>query len=149
MKIRHILLTTDLSDEALLPAAPMAELARESGARITLVHVVQDLRALPRGAPLAPAVSSPDLPRREEEARAKLEAQRASFPADLEVKAELLSAENVAKTVVEHAGSLGVDLIALSTHGRSGLGHLALGSVAEAILRRSPVPVLCFPRPRD
>ncbi len=37
------------------------------------------------------------------------------------------------------------DLIALATHGRTGLARLALGSVAEDVLRRSTVPVLCFP----
>jgi nucleotide-binding universal stress UspA family protein len=37
------------------------------------------------------------------------------------------------------------DLVAMSTHGRTGLTHLLLGSVAEQVLRASPVPVLLFP----
>jgi nucleotide-binding universal stress UspA family protein len=42
-----------------------------------------------------------------------------------------------------------VDLIAMATHGRSGLGRLLLGSVAETVLKQSHVPVLMFnPPPR-
>ena len=44
--------------------------------------------------------------------------------------------------IVEAARDAGVDLIAMSTHGRSGLGRLLFGSVAEQVLRRADVPVL-------
>ena len=40
-----------------------------------------------------------------------------------------------------------VDLIVMTTHGRGGLGRLAFGSVAEAVLRRTRTPVLIIPRP--
>ena len=40
---------------------------------------------------------------------------------------------------------LGADLIVMGTHGRTGLAHLLLGSVAEATLRRAPCPVLTVP----
>jgi nucleotide-binding universal stress UspA family protein len=39
------------------------------------------------------------------------------------------------------------DLVILSTHGRTGLAHLLLGSIAEKLLRMSPVPVLTVPAP--
>ncbi|MBI4234165.1 MAG: universal stress protein [Chloroflexi bacterium] len=51
---------------------------------------------------------------------------------------------NPAEIIVERAKTLGVDLIAMSTHGRSGLSRLLFGSVAEAVLRRSPVAVLAL-----
>ncbi len=44
-------------------------------------------------------------------------------------------------TIVERAKELDVDLIVMSTHGRTGLGHFLLGSVAEKIIRTSPIPV--------
>ena len=47
-----------------------------------------------------------------------------------------------AATIVEAAHAKKVDLIVMSTHGRSGLGRLILGSVAEAVLRGTTVPVL-------
>ena len=46
-----------------------------------------------------------------------------------------------AEQIVEAARESGADLIAMTTHGRSGLGRLFFGSVAEAVLHRSPVPM--------
>jgi nucleotide-binding universal stress UspA family protein len=47
-----------------------------------------------------------------------------------------------AEEILDHAGVGGVDLIAMSTHGRSGMRRWMLGSVAEKVLRAAPVPVL-------
>jgi nucleotide-binding universal stress UspA family protein len=44
--------------------------------------------------------------------------------------------------IVEMARSLPADLIVISTHGRTGLKHVVLGSVAEHVVRRAPCPVL-------
>jgi nucleotide-binding universal stress UspA family protein len=53
-----------------------------------------------------------------------------------------------AATIVEAARAKKVDLIVMSTHGRSGLGRLIVGSVAEAVLRGTTVPV-CIVRAHD
>ncbi len=50
--------------------------------------------------------------------------------------------EHPAGAIVEAAGALAVDFIAMGTHGRSGIRHVLMGSVAEQVLRESPVPVL-------
>jgi nucleotide-binding universal stress UspA family protein len=47
-----------------------------------------------------------------------------------------------AEEILAAAKAAGADLIAMATHGRSGLGRALFGSVAEAVLRASPVPVL-------
>ena len=47
--------------------------------------------------------------------------------------------------IVEKAGELGVDLVVMGTHGRSGLSRAILGSVAERVVRLSDVPVLTVP----
>ena len=47
-----------------------------------------------------------------------------------------------AKQIVEHAGKIGADLIVMGTHGRTGLSHLLLGSVAERVVRTAGCPVL-------
>jgi nucleotide-binding universal stress UspA family protein len=44
--------------------------------------------------------------------------------------------------VVRYARSQGIDLIVLATHGRSGLAHVIIGSVAESVVRTAPCPVL-------
>lgn len=146
MKIRHVLLTTDLSEEALRAFEPVLELAKTLGARITALHVVQDVQVAPHGAPLAPMASMPDLPRQIKEFREVLEKQCATLRG-VEVKAEVTSHQSPAKGIVEYAEEHDVDLVALSTHGRTGFRRLALGSVAEEVLRRSHVPVLSFHRP--
>ena len=47
-----------------------------------------------------------------------------------------------AQEIVAAAREAGADLIAMSTHGRGGLGRLIFGSVAEAVLREAEIPVL-------
>lgn len=50
--------------------------------------------------------------------------------------------EHPARAIVEAAEALGVDFIAMGTHGRSGIRHVLMGSIAEQVLRESRVPVL-------
>jgi universal stress protein A len=47
-----------------------------------------------------------------------------------------------ARAIAERAINSGADLIVMGTHGRSGVAHLVLGSVAERVLRIAPCPVL-------
>lgn len=149
MNIRHVLLTTDLSPEAARAYEPVRELAKAVGARVTLLCIVPDLQARPHGAAFAPAVSSPDLSNELESSRTELESQRESFGEDLEVSIDVVGAPDVALGICAYAAHHGVDLIALSTHGHKGWRHLALGSVAEKVLRHSEVPVLSFHRPKE
>ena len=149
MNVRHILLTTDFSDEARRAYGPVASLATDQRARLTLLHVVQLLATVPYEAmvygavPVTPAI--PDV----DGVRKALEKERAQLPRELEVETEVVTADNVSRGVVQVARERGVDLIALSTHGRSGLRRVLLGSVAEEILRRAHVPVLFFPPPES
>lgn len=54
----------------------------------------------------------------------------------------VVSSGNAADEIIKAAEENKVDLIAMSTHGRSGLRRLAFGSITDKVLRRSPVPVL-------
>ena len=47
-----------------------------------------------------------------------------------------------AEEILEHANQKGIDLVAMCTHGRTGVGRWTLGSVSERVLRHSPKPVL-------
>jgi nucleotide-binding universal stress UspA family protein len=78
--------------------------------------------------------------------------------ADLEAKAQLLRDKgilvevkvlfgNVLDQLVDYTNNNGVDLIIIATHGRSGVSRLFLGSVADRLLRHSPVPVLMVRTP--
>ena len=144
--IDHILLTTDLSGEALRPFEPVLELAEFLKSRVTVLHVLPVLQAIPYGAPLAPPVSPPDLPQSLAKARSSVEEQCSSLEYGVDPSIEVLSHEDPARGIVEYASENEVDLIALSSHGRTGFRRATLGSVAERVLRHSAVPVLSFHR---
>lgn len=146
MKIQHVVIPTDLSTEAHRPCAPMEAFAKELGARITLLHVVQDLHFVPHGAPFAPAISVPEVADDVAAARTRLEATAKEMDSGMDVKIDVITAEKTAQGIAAYAKQHDADIIALSTHGRTGFRHLALGSVAEAVIRHSTVPVLVFPR---
>lgn len=147
--MKHILIASDLSAEALRPFETVVRLAEQWQAKITLLHVVQDLVIAPHGAPLAPPITSPDLPAEMERARAALEEQRKTISDGIEAESVVISSDRIPAAINKYAEEHEVDLIAISTHGRTGWRHLALGSVAEAVLRHSDVPVISFPRQKD
>ena len=64
------------------------------------------------------------------------------------VDTEVTVSEYPARAITDYAESNGYDLIAIATHGRGGLKRLALGSVADKVIRTSKVPVLTF-RPEE
>lgn len=147
--MKHILVASDLSPESLRPCKTMVSLASQWGARVTLLHIVQDLKVAPHGAPLAPAMSSPDLEKDLKHAKLALEDQRAALDGDVAIEIDVIAAEKIPQAIDHYADEHGIDLIAISTHGRTGWRHLALGSVAEAVIRHARVPVITFPRPKE
>jgi nucleotide-binding universal stress UspA family protein len=132
----RILIPLDGSATAERVLSQVARLLRRQDAEILLV----------RSAYVAPSLARIDT--------AKLEAaERADAEAYLKAVAEQLRAEGLragakvlhgsaASAVLEAARGEKASLIALSTHGRSGIGRWMLGSVAEKIVRASEVPVL-------
>lgn len=144
--MKHILIASDLSPESLLPFGPMAKLARSIQAKVTVLHVVQDLLVAPHGAPLSPMIGSMDIGAEIESAKAQLENSCKDLHGVTDLNVEVISGVQIAQAVNHYAEANKVDLIAIATHGRTGWRHLVLGSVAEAVLRNSKVPVITFPR---
>jgi nucleotide-binding universal stress UspA family protein len=146
MSPRHILVTTDFSEESLRALAPAADLAREIGGRVTILFVMPQLVAAPYGAPYVPPVPVVDLAERLAETGRHLEQLKARVGAGVEVRTEVVSTEQrVADAICAYARTHGVDLIAMSTHGRSGMRRLFVGSVVENVIRTSSLPVIVFP----
>ena len=71
-----------------------------------------------------------------------LEGQRRKVPADVPARVVVAWADTPAEGIVELAQTEGAGLVLLGTHGRTGLTRLLMGSVAEQVLRTSPVPVV-------
>jgi nucleotide-binding universal stress UspA family protein len=62
------------------------------------------------------------------------------------IKTEIALAKGKpAEAIIQYATTHAIDLIVMATHGRSGISRWAFGSVAEKVLRQSPVPVLLGP----
>ena len=61
---------------------------------------------------------------------------------DLMTRAVVLESSDPADAIVNYATNVGVDLIVMGTHGRTGVSHLLMGSVAEKVVRHAPCPVL-------
>ncbi len=143
MDPKHILLPTDLSDLSLLPVQRVPELF--IGRSVTLLTIVPALAIPAPASPFAPPLEMPDVAQRLEAARQGLEALRPRLPEGAEVDCVALADGGSGEAIARWAEEHGVDLIVMSTHGRTGLRRLALGSVAESILRHSRVPILVFP----
>ena len=146
MEAKKILLTTDLSEESLRTFEPMSAFAKSQGAEVTLLYVVEDVPVVAHGAPLAPPMHAPSIPMLIEDAEKAIAKQAAALADDISLKTAVVCAPKVAEAVTTFASDNDFDLIAISSHGRSGFRRLILGSVAEAVLRHAEIPVLVFPR---
>jgi nucleotide-binding universal stress UspA family protein len=137
----RVLIPLDGSElgEAILPFAE--KIAGPLDAEIVLVRVVEPLSAVEAMA--APGVVTPDtFPLREMEAKRYLtDVEKRLTGKGLRVRARI-QIGSPAEEILAAAATVGADLIAMTTHGRSGLTRILFGSVAEAVLRASPVPVL-------
>lgn len=66
----------------------------------------------------------------------------------LDIDVDVVQAPEPARGIVEEADRLGVDHVVVGTHGRTGLNHLVLGSVAERVAREARIPVTIVRAPR-
>ena len=140
--IRRILVPTDFSDNSNAAIRFAAELADKFGAEIVLLHVVQDLALVLPDAVMPTPVATPNLDDMIASAKAGIGNVVAALGlARLNPKSEVRVGAP-ATEIVAAAGDLKADLLCISTHGRTGLAHLLLGSVAEKIVRHAPCPVL-------
>jgi nucleotide-binding universal stress UspA family protein len=140
MKAKKILFPTDFSISSDAPLAHATALARDMGATLLIVHVEEPPLAYGAGE-MYYGTPEPDyaaLQRLLDNVR----------PADPAVPCERkLLTGCPAETIVEVAAAEGVDLIVMGTHGRTGLRRLLMGSVAEAVIRMAPCPVLIYRAP--
>jgi nucleotide-binding universal stress UspA family protein len=122
-----------------------AELAKRFDASLTLVYVYDQLAyALPDGFAMMPRS---EIDRLLDAFRAQLAvSQRQALDAGApRVETKLLQGF-VAGQIVEFASRGEFDLVVMGTHGRTGMQHLVMGSIAERVVRLAPCPVLTVKR---
>jgi universal stress protein A len=143
MQIRSILLPTDFSECGNYALSYAASLARSFGASILCVHVIEPMVPTVGYSgmtePLPIADITDQLENSAERELPKI-AEREEF-AGLEIE-ELIVHGEAASEIVRVAREHKVDLIVVSSHGRTGLGRILFGSTAEAVVRHAPCPVL-------
>ena len=135
----RILCPTDFSEPSAGALEFAASLAERLGAELHLLHVYHlPLYALPQVMPLPTPDFAAELARAVNASLAALVEQLAGRG----ISAVPHLAEGVPyEVIVDKAVELGAEQIVMGTHGRTGLGHALLGSIAERVVRASPVPV--------
>jgi nucleotide-binding universal stress UspA family protein len=143
----HILIPLDGSKLAEQILGPATELGVLVQADYTLLRVIEPI-ILPDARVAGNAVSGFDsslLQRLEEQAQHQLDRVADDMRArSLSVKTRLIVNRPAARAILEEVRDHPTHLIALATHGRGGLARLLLGSVADKVVRGSPVPVLVY-----
>ena len=135
-QLKKILVPVDFSDcskKALQYAIPFA---RQFGAELTLLHVIEPDVVLPAAETLPQFIAESP-----EAAQRSLEDLRETVGADIPSK--LIMRKGIPHIeILEMANEIGTDLVILSTHGRTGLSHVLLGGTTEKVVRRAGCPVL-------
>jgi universal stress protein A len=142
-KLNRILVPTDFSGVARQALNYAVPLAVSFGAKITLIHVVEPVYVANEPGYPYPAVDLEEL--------MKVAADRLQSLATELIPGPLLDITVVRSGSAFHeittaAGEMKADLLVITTHGRTGLTHVLMGSTAERIVQHAPCPVLTVRR---
>jgi nucleotide-binding universal stress UspA family protein len=144
LPIRTILYPTDFSEHSDYAFQLACSLARDYGACLFVLHVLERPLLAYTGVMTAP----PSPPPSAEERQAVQEKLHRIEPPDPTTRVEhLLEEGDPATAILQVAQERKCDLIVLGTHGRGGLGRLLMGSVAEQVVRKASCPVLTVRTP--
>ncbi|MBI3417502.1 MAG: universal stress protein [Verrucomicrobia bacterium] len=139
LRIKKILVPTDFSETSRQALRYALAFAAQFGAELTLLHVITPPDAYGEYG----VVDLAGLVRSLQEASDGELAKLAAAEVPPTVTARTITRSGTpAQEIIATAGENESDLIIVSTHGRTGLKHVLLGSIAENIVRRAPCPVL-------
>jgi nucleotide-binding universal stress UspA family protein len=149
MQIRTILVPTDFSEYAEYAFPWALQMAADWQAKLVLFHAA---------APISPlafpdSVYLPELQRLETDMLADAEKRMATFvekkgSSAVVVETRVVVGEPVSE-ICQAVGREQADLIIMGSHGRTGLAHVLLGSVAERVIRHASCPVLVARKPKE
>jgi nucleotide-binding universal stress UspA family protein len=141
LAIQTVLHPTDFSERSQYGFQLACSLARDYGARLIVLHVAEPPMAI-AGEGVLMLPPTVDL----EPLRERLQQLR---PGDPKIPVEHRLVQGDAATeILQAAEATKCDLIVMGTHGRTGLGRLLMGSVAEQVVRRASCPVLTAKTPQ-
>lgn len=146
IQIKRILCPTDFSEPSEHALKYGVSFARQYGATIYLLHVIEPVTAVP-AIYLDPAMTFEDRPELEKNVGQLLDdALPGEVKTQVQVKT-LIRRGAPFLEIIRTAREEEIDLIIISTHGRTGIAHMLLGSTAERVVRKAPCPVLTVKHP--
>jgi len=137
--LKNILIATDFGPASDAALTYGRALAKAFGARLHLLHVAENNF-------LRPTIADPHA--LNEAVHRRLD--NCLVPEDrseLRARAVLKVSDNPAEEIADYARDASIELIVVGTHGRTGVSHLLVGSVAERVVRIAPCPVLTVRHP--
>lgn len=137
MDIKRILFATDYSEASEPALRVAASLARDNGAELILLHASQT-----EDYPVGESFDEDPQPPRDEVEMLETISSRLDG-VDCVCRWVHCEGAHEADVIVNTAAKEHTDMIVVGTHGRTGLSHLLMGSVAEKVIREAPCPVLC------
>jgi len=142
-KITRILVPVDFSRASLKALDYAADFAKPLGAQLCALFVVEPIYyAVPDLAGAAAGTTVGLIEEQRKAGKVQLERLQARYAKRRITLRTLLQTGTPYQAIVDTAKSLKANLIVMSTHGRTGMTHLLLGSVAERVVRSSTCPVL-------
>jgi nucleotide-binding universal stress UspA family protein len=150
-KIRKILAPADMSELSTSGVRYALDLAQWQQSEVVIYHIITvEETPFPQGKEdwVVTQTEHPKLKKIIEQRRKRLDAFVREKFSDRLAAGKLRQEVGIGtpyKVIVDAAVAEGADLIVMSTHGRTGLAHMLIGSVTERVLRRAPCPVLAVP----
>ena len=134
IQVNNVLVAVNFDEASNIALAYARSIAKTFGARLHVLHVMQNLFLRPMA----------NDPRAIEEGitRRLLDSLTDEDRTALRAVPAIRKSDDPADEIVKYADTEGMDLIVVGTHGRPGLAHLLMGSVAEKVVRTAPCPVL-------
>ena len=147
IKIDKILFPTDFSDHSNHAFTYALSFAKEYGAKLVMLHVVEDVQYLANAymfdVPMMPSFSDMEQNRSKEMDEF---IEREVTDPSIEISKSIRHGRPFIE-IIQAAREEEADLIVIATHGRGGLEHVLFGSTAEKVVRKAPCPVLSIRMP--
>ncbi len=142
IQLKNVLFATDFSDYSLSAANYAIDIAEQYNAKLHLLHVLEKI-------PPILAIRTLDLSQEkivssmEEEANFSLSKIANDFKNKTSKEVVTILKKGIDyQEIVDYSKEAGIDLIVIATHGRTGILHTLIGSVAEKVIRYAQCPVL-------
>ena len=143
MEIKKIVLPVDFTDISPIIAKYAKELGKKLDAEIIVIYIVEDLSSY-EGLYVDPATIAEIENKLIDGAKESMEDFINKNFSDYPKVKKVIDKGDVIEKIIEVAEKEEADLIVIGSHGRKGLDKILFGSVAEGVIKKSPIPVLCL-----